>query len=574
MIKQTNIFPINQSDDKINQFKAWEEDSSRIQSKFYPFWVSPPSMHILVYSLIGFLGDCGFRKYKDTKNRTDKTTIIRIVDGYIEIHNAQSVKDFLVNYLKKETEDEIKCISIGFSNYSEVETLFGNLVKIPPSTLDNYLQNLQTASIVSIENSEKLNILRDKMNESYIPFKNGIVKITPNEITLVPKDNLKSTGAIWESSIIDHKIVITNEGQNYFGDFIKYALKKGVIPSINSNKIEEGTNTLEYQQAINAFETGFGYLLHSYNPPDDAKLVLFIDKYASSNSADGGNGKSVSMDAVKYFRETVFIDGKTFQGVKTDSNRFNFSGVTPATGFCYINDLNPDFDITNLFSQITDDMTVEGKGTNKIIIPRSLKPKMGITTNYIVGGVGTSYTRRQHIVEFGDFWSQCSNLSIKPKDIIGKMLFEEDFLEDDWNAFYNYGFKCIQRYLKKGLINQDNTSYQRKVMIKEIEGIDGSGILTNWLYNWIDNAQPEDGISVEELFDKFTTDHPTETMIRGINQQSVHKAIYQLAIGDPRYDFNAHLSGKGKSLTERRWKKGPRGDQKLWVKITSLDRMN
>ena len=49
-------------------------------------------------------------------------------------------------------------------------------------------------------------------------------------------------------------------------------------------------------------------------------------------------------------------------------------------------------------------MTVEGKGTNKIIIPRALKPKLGITTNYIVGGVGTSYARRQHIVEFGDFW--------------------------------------------------------------------------------------------------------------------------------------------------------------------------
>ena len=113
------------------------------------------------------------------------------------------------------------------------------------------------------------------------------MKITPDEITVVPKDNLKSSGAIWESNVIDHNIEISNEGINYFGNFIKYALKKGV------------------------------------------------------------------------------------------------------------------------------------------------------TTNYIVGGVGTSYARRQQIVKFGYFWSRCISLKIKPKQIIGKMLFEDDFSEDEWNSFYN-----------------------------------------------------------------------------------------------------------------------------------------
>ena len=575
MTQETNIIPINQSDGESNPFKEWEEDPSRIESKHYPFWDEPLSKSILVYRLIGFLGDCGFRKYRDTKHRTDKTTIIRIVDGYIEVHNANTVKDFLVNYLKKETEDEIKCLSIGLQDTSQVERLFENLMKINPTTLDNYLQNLQTASSLIIEQCEQINILRDKAKESYIPFKNGVVKITPDEITVVPKDNLKLSGAIWESNVIDHNIEISNEGINYFGNFIKYALKKGVVPSLSDNDIEEGTNTLEHQQAMNAFETGFGYLLHSYNPPDDAKLVLFIDKDASSSSVDGGNGKSVSMDAVKHFRETAFIDGKTFRGAKSDSNRFNFSSVTPATGFCYINDLNPDFDITNLFSQITDDMTVEGKGTNKIIIPRALKPKLGITTNYIVGGVGTSYARRQHIVEFGDFWSRCTSLKIKPKRIIGKMLFEDDFSEDDWNTFYNYGFKCIQRYLNEGLVNQDNTSYQTKVLIKEVEGVDGNGTLTNWLLNWIENDQPEEGISVEELFDNFTREHATEAMTIWVNKEKVHKALYTLAMGHPQYDYNAHLAHKGKSQTDRRWRQGSREEgQKVWVKITKMDQVH
>ena len=102
-------------------------------------------------------------------------------------------------------------------------------MKINPTTLDNYLQNLQTASSLIIEQCEQINILRDKAKESYIPFKNGVVKITPDEITVVPKDNLKSSGAIWESNVIDHNIEISNEGINHFGNFIKYALKKGVV---------------------------------------------------------------------------------------------------------------------------------------------------------------------------------------------------------------------------------------------------------------------------------------------------------------------------------------------------------
>ena len=75
---------------------------------------------------------------------------------------------------------------------------------------------------------------------------------------------------------------------------------------------------------MNAFETGFGYLLHSYNPPDDAKLVLFIDKDASSSSVDGGNGKSVSMDAVKHFRETAFIDGKPLEAQRVTQTASTF----------------------------------------------------------------------------------------------------------------------------------------------------------------------------------------------------------------------------------------------------------
>ena len=56
-------------------------------------------------------------------------------------------------------------------------------------------------------------------------------------------------------------------------------------------------------------------------------------------------------------------------------------------------------------------------------------------------------------------------------------------------------------------------------MIKKIEVNDSSGSLTYFLHDLIENDQPESGITVEEFFDKFTSDHLTEITTRGTNQQ-------------------------------------------------------
>jgi len=86
------------------------------------------------------------------------------------------------------------------------------------------------------------------------------------------------------------------------------------------------------------------------------------------------------------------------------------------------------------------------------------KPKMGITTNYIITGVGSSFEARQHIVEFGNFWNRPNKLNIKPSNILGKLI-GSDFDEQDWIRCYNYGFQCIQKYLRQGLSSQSLANY-------------------------------------------------------------------------------------------------------------------
>ena len=83
------------------------------------------------------------------------------------------------------------------------------------------------------------------------------------------------------------------------------------------------------------------------------------------------------MEQLTNYRNTAFVDGKQFRKSMSNSPRFNFSSVKVDIGFVFINDLNPDFDLTTIFSDISDDMTIEGKGTNKLFIPKEKKPKMG-----------------------------------------------------------------------------------------------------------------------------------------------------------------------------------------------------
>ena len=84
----------------------------------------------------------------------------------------------------------------------------------------------------------------------------------------------------------------------------------------------------------------------------------------------------------------------------------NFSNVKVDTQIVWIDDLNPHFDLKQMFSMITGEMTIENKGKDKQVIPKEKKPKFILSSNYVIQGSGHSHMRRQHITEFGNFFNQ------------------------------------------------------------------------------------------------------------------------------------------------------------------------
>lgn len=537
----------------------------------YPFW-SKDKHAINSRQLVKFLQTEGFGQFQTSNGRTSGKTIFRRQNNILQVHNAESVRRVLTSIIDKDqdmTEDQ-------------KDGILDKIIRMAPSTLNNYLTDLPVWSIQEYEGTIKLDVFMDNAKECYLPFMNGVIVITKDAIDLKEYSVLES-GCIWETSRIQHHIKLFENNtapekiKNTFRDFVHFALKMDVEPHLDDleNAYDAGTDNTRYAEAKRAFETGYGYLIHNYNPPDEMKMIVFADIESSATRAEGRNGKSLTMSTLKYYKNTEFIDGKSFRKSMNESSRFNFSNVKIDTRLVVINDLNPDLDLTQLFSQISDDFTIEGKGTNKIIIPRERKPKMCCNTNYVLSGNGASYDGRQHIVDFGNYFNRCAKRKIQPKDILGQLV-GDDFTEDDWDAFYAYGFYCVQQYLRYGLHKSENSSYERKHLIQTVEGEAGTGELVDWLENWcqttrVDNNFHIDGISEEELYRSFITDNPelASTWTKG----NFNSAVFDFATNADGYDYNPHNASKGNTKSKRKWRKGPQGAQVYYVKITHASDM-
>jgi hypothetical protein len=537
-----------------------------MQSQNFPFWTTTKVDSVKLNSRIlsKFLSDEGFGKFRTTKDVREKLILFRKEDGILEILDPENVSNWLRIY--------VECSDI---SEREKDLVIDKIMNISSVQLRGCINGLTEYSEGQLLTSKKLSILKDKKNECFIPFSNGVTRITKEKVELIDYRDLGVDYGIWKSSIKDHEIelyeISERDKQSCFRDYVRYALKFGVTPKKDGNDVEQETDSKEYQEQLSAFETGFGYLIYNHNPADDTRVVVFVDRESSSSKTEGGNGKSVVMDCVKYFNKTSFVDGKLFRKTMSDSSRFNFSNVELDTRFIFLNDINPDFDLTQLFSMITDDLTVEQKGKNKVVIPKESKPKMGITTNYVISGIGNSFERRQHIVEFGNFWNRCRNIGITPKDVIGKLI-GDDFNTQDWNDFYNYGFHCIQRYLKDGFITPGNQDYKFKSLVISIEGEKGSGEIVDWIQNWIEEDRLEgnyhkQGIPLTEFYNLFLKLFPKYE--KSWDKKRFKEAVWNYVKYMPNLDYNPHLAHKGDSLSDRRDRKGPRGKQDEVITITS-----
>ena len=136
-------------------------------------------------------------------------------------------------------------------------------------------------------------------------------------------------------------------------------------------------------------------------------------------------------------------------GKKPDllSDAFVWNDIEENTRLVFIDDVLRNFNFEFLFPNITGDWTVNKKGGIRITYPFAKSPKIYIATNHAIGGSGSSFTDRQWLIAFSDFYNDVH----KPVDDFGTLFFSEWGYEQ-WNLCWNMLANCVQLYLRFGVI--------------------------------------------------------------------------------------------------------------------------
>lgn len=376
--------------------------------------------------------------YKYFPDKSDSFVLITINGNLVETTSEDRVKDFVLSYL--ENRDDI---GYGPYDFMAENTKFFR---------EDFLSMIGTADI---------KLKRDTADKCYLYYKNCAVEVTQDGLSTI--DYVDLDGFVWKNHIIDR------EWSDDRGDDGECEFKRFI-------ELIAG----EDEKRFNSFMSVAGYLMHSYKSTSGNRAVIFNDEAISENP-NGGSGKGLFMTAIGHIKRVSKLDGKTFDFGKA----FLYQTVGNDTQVLVFDDVKKNFSFENLFSVITEGITIEKKNKDAYHVPVQDSPKIVISTNYTVGGVGGSFDRRKFEVEMSSHF----NASHTPVHEFGHELFT-DWDDAEWRRFDRFMVECIQFYLRHGLVEHRFKNLKLRKFIKETspDFAEWSGMLDGKL-NW-DNLQP------------------------------------------------------------------------------------
>lgn len=349
--------------------------------------------------------------------------IVREVDSIIEVQSISEIKEFLKEYLNKIPEQGISLEGVsGHASKLALQEKYYRQYNMVVNK--NYLEHL---------NDLPKTVLHDDFDVSFIPFENVIVQITSSGIELVPYKDLKNF-VVWKNHIISrHFNGLSEYTSSHFYRFLM-------------NVSNQST------QRYNALISAMGYLMHNFNSPSKGQSVLLYDEDITNiRKPQGGTGKGIITQALKQVRNVAKVDGKNYKS----EDRFKFQQVDPDTHIVCIDDPKPNFDFPDLFSGLTDGLTIEKKHQKSFLFSPEKSPKFIIPSNSILPGEGSSIRRRQYIIELSNYYSKQIQKGNEEPVIQehGCVFFDkEDWDDHEWNMFYSLMINAIMYYLENGLV--------------------------------------------------------------------------------------------------------------------------
>jgi len=377
----------------------------------------------------------------------DQYVFVSISDNLVDNISSSQIKDYVLNYLYECTDFELKPYDMMANNTKYFK--------------DDYLSLVKTADI---------DFKEDTADSCYLYFKNVAIQVSKGKITEI--DYLDLSGHLWRKHIID---------RDYKPNPFEGCIYERFIQLIAGDD----------QNRYNSFRSVIGYLLHSYKTSADNRAIILNDEEISEHP-NGGSGKGLFCAAIGYLKRVGTLDGKQFEFGKS----FAYQTIGADTQVLVFDDVKKNFAFENLFSLVTEGITLEKKNKDAIKLPIQKSPKIVITTNYTIGGVGASFERRKFEIELSSHFG----VDHTPLDEFGQMMFE-GWDGAEWNRFDGFMISCLQYYLAHGLVSHEYKNLKVRKFIKSTsfefyEWCNDEGLPTNF------------HINRTEYFEKFIADFP------------------------------------------------------------------
>lgn len=447
-----------------------------------------------------FLQQQGY--YKLYPSGSEFFVFVKIEENKIDNTNPSYIKDTVLKYLYSSPD---------FGIYP-----YDFMANSPKYFKEDYLSLIDTADVEFKEDTE---------DTAYLYYSNCALEIKKGSIKEV--DYLELQGFIWNKQIIDRKYVKAEIEECVFRKFVWF---------IAGQK----------EDSYNALRSTIGRLLHSHKSSAKNKAIIFNDELISENP-NGGSGKGLICTAISFIKKMARIDGKLFDIAK----QFPYQTVGADTQVLIFDDVKKNFNFENLFSLVTEGITLEKKNKDAIKIPVKSSPHIVVTTNYTIGGVGGSFERRKFEVElssyFGAHWAP--NQEFKHE-------FFDDWDEKEWMRFDNFMINCLQYYLENGLVKQEYKNLEDRKFIKE----------TSFEFYEYSNEEPtslplDERMIKATKYNEFVTEYPDTK--KWLSQKKFSQWLDSYA----RFKNYKILHGKA---SEGRWVEILSGNEKKEIKMNQF----
>ncbi len=282
-------------------------------------------------------------------------------------------------------------------------------------------------------------IIWDTQDACYLPFQNGVLKVTAKDRKLIDYARLQFVVKLKDiiPRKIDLDIVKDGEELTYLQDSDFYKLLRNVSSTRRDKKVDE-----------NLFQTnlmGMARTVHTHFNETDPAMVIWSEQTSEGEFNAGGTGKGIIGQGIRSVRPAfATIDGKNFR----PDDQFAFDAIIPNETKVVSIDETDNFGaiLNRSFSMVTEGVQLKRKYKDTEEIPVNRKPKFMLSANSLKLPTTESARRRIFLIPLTRYYNE----KHKPIDDFGRTLFGPDWKAEDWNKSDFVFIYALQSYFRQG----------------------------------------------------------------------------------------------------------------------------